>query len=80
MARPPRVAPDGRLHYGWDERLRLGKGRVLAVSSTAEGITTELVGRFDGYERGSSVLRFSTADGTDARYPPKTVWSVRDVG
>ena len=44
VARPPRVAPDGRLHYGWDERLRLGKGRVLAVSSTTEGLTRELVG------------------------------------
>lgn len=80
VARPPRVAPDGRLHYGWDERLRLGKGRVLAVSSTTEGLTRELVGRFDGYERGSSVLRFSTADGSETRLSTNTVWSVRDVG
>lgn len=29
--RPPRVAPDGRIHYGWDERLRLGRGRRLTV-------------------------------------------------
>ena len=28
----PGVGPDGRLHYGWDERLRLNRGRPLTVS------------------------------------------------
>ena len=30
VGRPPRVGPDGQLRYGWDERIRLGRGRVLA--------------------------------------------------
>jgi putative metallohydrolase (TIGR04338 family) len=80
VARPPRVGPDGRLHYGWDERLRLGKGRVLAVSSSVDGAVAELIARFDGYERGSSVLRFTDADGEETRVATRTVWSVRNVG
>ncbi len=80
VARPPRVGPDGRLHYGWDERLRLGKGRLLTVSTTVDGDTRELSGMFDGYERGASTLRFVVLDDSIVRIPTKTVWSVRDVG
>ena len=80
VARAPRVGPDGRLHYGWDERLRLNKGRPLTVSSTVDGEVHELSGTFEGYERGSSILRFVALDGTFVRIPMKTVWSVRDVG
>jgi putative metallohydrolase (TIGR04338 family) len=80
VARPPRVGPDGRLHYGWDERLRLGKGRLLTVSITVDGEGRELSGMFDGYERGASTLRFVTFDGDFVRVPTSTVWSVRDVG
>jgi putative metallohydrolase (TIGR04338 family) len=79
VARPPRVAPDGRLHYGCDERLRLGKGRLLTVSTTVDGAVHELSGMFHGYERGSSVLRFVMLDGNFARVPATAVWSVRDV-
>jgi putative metallohydrolase (TIGR04338 family) len=80
VARPPRPGPDGRLHYGWDERLRLNKGRLLAVSSWSDGVVTEVVARFDGYERGSSVLRFTDGSGHESRIATNTVWSVRDVG
>src|SRR4029450_8719449 len=31
VGRDPRVGPDGRLRYGWDGRLRLGRGRGPAV-------------------------------------------------
>ena len=83
VGRPPRVGPDGTLHYGWDERLRLGKGRVLTVSyRDDEGLPCELVGRFSGYERGWSVLRFESPDdpSSTTRVPTATVWAVRDVG
>jgi putative metallohydrolase (TIGR04338 family) len=80
VARPPRRGPEGRLHYGWDERLRLGKGRLLTVSTTVDGEVHELSGMFHGYERGWSVLRFVMLDGNFARVQTNAVWSVRDVG
>jgi putative metallohydrolase (TIGR04338 family) len=80
VGKPARLGPDARLHYGWDERLRLGKGRQLEVSFRhPNGDTGQLLGRFDGYERGSSVLRFTQPSCT-ARIPTSTVWAVRDVG
>jgi putative metallohydrolase (TIGR04338 family) len=79
VARPPRPGPDGRPHYGWDERLRLNKGQLLRVSCEHEGVPGEFIARFDGYERGSSLLRFTGGDGTQELIPTKTVWSVRDV-
>ena len=76
VGKPPRRGPDGRLHYGWDERLRLGKGRALQVSFRDAGdALTEHTAVFEGYERGSSVLRF--ADGT--RIVTASVWAVADV-
>jgi putative metallohydrolase (TIGR04338 family) len=76
VGKPPRRGPDGRLHYGWDERLRLGKGRALLVSyRDAHDDPTEHTAVFEGYERGSSVLRF--ADGT--RIVTASVWAVADV-
>jgi putative metallohydrolase (TIGR04338 family) len=79
VGKPPRRAPDTRLHYGWDERLRLGKGRTLRVSfCDAGGEPQHLEGTFDGYERGSSVLRLSDDTGT-ARVRTSAVWAVHDV-
>ena len=76
VGKPPRRGPDGRLHYGWDERLRLGKGRALQVSfRDAHDAPAEHTAVFEGYERGSSVLRF--ADGT--RIVTASVWAVADV-
>jgi putative metallohydrolase (TIGR04338 family) len=76
VAKPARRGPDGRLHYGWDERLRLGKGRLLRVSyRTEQAAPQEVTARFEGYERGSSVLRF--ADGS--RVVTNSVWAVADV-
>lgn len=63
VGKPPRRGPDGRLHYGWDERLRLGKGAALRVSFVdAQELPRDHTDVFLGYERGSSVLHF--ADGT----------------
>jgi len=82
VGRPPRVGPDGRLHYGWDERLRLGKGRVLAVSyRDVGGAERDLVGRFSGYERGWAVLRFEAPNepSSTTKVSTATVWAVRNV-
>ncbi len=76
VGKPPRRAPDGRLHYGWDERLRLGKGRALQVNfHDPHDTPVEHTAVFEGYERGSSVLRF--ADGT--RIVTASVWAVAAV-
>jgi putative metallohydrolase (TIGR04338 family) len=83
VGRPPRLGPDGTLHYGWDERLRLGKGRVLSVSyRDDEGLPQELISRFDGYERGWSVVRCQAPHDASliTRVPTASVWAVRDVG
>jgi putative metallohydrolase (TIGR04338 family) len=79
VARPPRPGPDGRLHYGWDERLRLNKGQLLTVSTTVDGVSTDFTGMFHGYERGASVLRWVAFTGDFVLIPSNAVWSVRDV-
>jgi putative metallohydrolase (TIGR04338 family) len=80
VGRPPRVGPDGQLRYGWDERIRLGRGRVLHVScTTPDGEPDVVTGRFEGYERGSSIVKLSSADGTITRVATASVWDVADA-
>jgi putative metallohydrolase (TIGR04338 family) len=81
VGKPARCGPDGRLRYGWDERLRLGRGRVVTVAHTVAGEGRSITGRFDGYERGASVVPVHGADGAvtrvrtaeiyDVTYPPQ---------
>jgi putative metallohydrolase (TIGR04338 family) len=82
VAKPARVGPDGRLRYGWDERLRLGRGRVLAVSHAdvldASG-WTRTVGTFAGYERGSSLIRLVTAGDVVTRVRAAAVFDAQFV-
>ena len=78
-ARPPRVGPDGRLRYGWDERLRLGTGAGAARVRTdaRRRAPRACPACFDGYERGSSVAALSWCDGSEfVRIPTKHVWWV----
>jgi putative metallohydrolase (TIGR04338 family) len=78
VGRPPRHGPDGRLHYGWDERLRLGRGELLSVlASCDDGGTVVHRGVFEGYERGAAVVRIAHADGTASRVRTASVWDVR---
>jgi len=76
VARPARTGPDGRLRYGWDERLRLSRGRVLDVSTHAPAGPSVITGVFEGFERGASTLRLTRA-GVALRVPAKDVWNVR---
>ena len=77
VGRPPRRGPDGHLHYGWDERLRLGRGEVLTVrATTADGTPLTCRGVFQGYERGAAVVRMGLADGTTRLVPTAFVWDV----
>lgn len=70
VARPARLGPDGRWRYGWDERLRLAKGRTVTVQySSADGTPGRVTGVFERYERGASLLRLLP----DARGPVRVV-------
>jgi len=81
VARPPRAGPDGLLHYGWDERLRLGRDRSLRIGYTPPGARpSELHGVLTGRERGSSVLVVRPHHGRPVervRVPVSSVWRVR---
>jgi putative metallohydrolase (TIGR04338 family) len=80
VGRPPRVGPDGRPRYGWDERLRLGRGRWLSVAYTdRDGEQRRSAGTFLGYERGSSIVRLERADHTIARVPTAGIWDIGDA-
>ena len=80
VGRPPRVGPDGQLRYGWDERIRLGRGHILHVScTTPDGDPQVVTGRFEGYERGSSIVRLSAPDDTITRVATVSVWDVADA-
>jgi len=81
IGRSPRRGPDGVLRYGWDERLRLGRGRVLRIQYTApDSGPAEIVGRFERFERGASLLRVVTGPHDDvARVPAASVWNVSDA-
>lgn len=83
VGRPPRVGPDGRLRYGWDERLHLGKGRrILDVhhDERAPGNVgpTCTRGAFEGWGRKGSTLRLRFR-GDLVTVPAAAVWDVRPV-
>jgi putative metallohydrolase (TIGR04338 family) len=71
IGRPARRAPDGSFDYAWDERLRLGRGRSLAVSwgddDHAVGVLTS---------RAHATVRLRGADTTHA-IPERQIWRVR---
>ncbi len=79
VGKQPRTGPDGRLRYGWDERLRLGKGRTLAVCYEArDGSPIATTGTFEGFDRGGSNLRIRVgAAARPLRIAAKSVWDVR---
>ncbi|HEY7105439.1 MAG TPA: hypothetical protein VH986_03465 [Acidimicrobiia bacterium] len=80
IGRPPRTGPDGRLRYGWDERLRLGRGRRLTVRYlTPAGVPDSVTARFDRYERGAATLRLTTDGGTPMVVATAAVWDVADA-
>jgi hypothetical protein len=78
----PRTGPDGRLRYGWDERLRLGKGRLLDVhhhcGHGVEAGSTCTRGRFEGWGRNGSSVRLHVGNDRVA-LPAASVWDVRPV-
>ena len=80
VGKPARTGPDGRVHYGWDERLHLGRGRTLAVFYVLGGVPCRTIGRFDRYERGSSIVPLvDELEGTVVRIATASIYDVADV-
>jgi putative metallohydrolase (TIGR04338 family) len=75
VGRGARAGPDGRLRYGWDERLRLGRDRHLVVRWLTPDGSADASGTFLGYEPGGAVVRLHAADEVQ-RIPTRSVWSV----
>ena len=75
VGRPARTGPDGRLHYGWDERLRLGRDRHLTVRFLGAGGPDDATGTFVGYERGGAFVRLAH-DAAVRRVPTDAIWTV----
>jgi hypothetical protein len=76
IGRSARPGPDGRLHYGWDERLRLGRDKALTVRWLGPDGPGDSSGTFLGYERGGAHVRLDAGDARLHRIPTEAVWSV----
>jgi putative metallohydrolase (TIGR04338 family) len=79
VGKPPLLGPDGRLRYGWDERLRLSKEQTLVVCHQGRGgAPTATTGVFEGWDRGARTIRVRVGRAADPwRIPVKAVWDVR---
>ena len=74
VGEPPRRGPDGRWRYGCDERLRLARGRRVAIR--ADGDETPITGRVETFERRGAVVVLR--DGEAARRVSRaSVWDVQ---
>jgi hypothetical protein len=71
VGKPARLGPDGRWHYAWDERLRLGRDKRLTVRWTggesATGILTS---------RAHATVTLCAEDGTTTKIREREIWSV----
>jgi putative metallohydrolase (TIGR04338 family) len=78
VGKAPRAGPDGRLHYGWDERLRLGKGKRLTVHWLGPSTAATATGTHVGYERSGSIVRVVAAEHCESelRIPKRAIWAV----
>jgi hypothetical protein len=74
VADAPRRGPDGQWRYGWDERLRLARGRRVLVRAGGDG--DEIRGVLETSERRGAVLVVREGDVT-RRVPVDRVWFVQ---
>jgi len=82
VGKAARIGPDGRYRYGWDERLRLGRGRLVEVSHRIDDgpdDRTAMVtsGEFVGYARGSSIVQICRLDGVVSPVRASTIYDVQ---
>ncbi|MCZ7526379.1 MAG: hypothetical protein M5U14_08415 [Acidimicrobiia bacterium] len=74
VGQPARRGPDGRWHYGWDERIHLGLGRTLAVLHRRDGEAVRTTGVLERRGAASLLLR---VDGARVPVARATIWDVR---
>lgn len=74
IAAPPRIGPDGGFDYGWDERLRLGRGRGFVVG-WGEGRRAS--GTLISRAHRTITLRDSQGE---SRVPERAIWRVTPTG
>jgi len=75
VGRPARPGPDGRIRYGWDERLRLSRGQVRTVQwLDPAGCDQAAMGVVDGFERGATLRLL--VDDLALRVPTTAIWHV----
>jgi putative metallohydrolase (TIGR04338 family) len=68
---PARLSPAGEFDYGWEERLRLGRGKRLTVHFDTEGAAT-------GVLMSRAHRAVTLRDGDDVvTVPERSIWSVR---
>jgi putative metallohydrolase (TIGR04338 family) len=72
VAAAPRRGPDGQWRYGWDERLRLARGRTILVRADRD----EIRGVLETSERRGAVLVMRDGELT-RRVPVDQVWFVQ---
>jgi hypothetical protein len=75
VAPPPRVGPSGIYDYGWDERLRLGRGKrfVVEYDSPTNSIETK-----SGVLASRARRRVTLEDGAELHViPERAIWRVR---
>jgi putative metallohydrolase (TIGR04338 family) len=80
IGKPPRFGPDGRLRYGWDERLRLGKGKVLTVRWLGAARADQATGTFLGYERSGARERLDGDNAGMHSIPTRDIWADEPSG
>ncbi len=76
VGKPPRSGPDGRLRYGWDERLRLGRGKRLTVRWLGTAGPDAATGTFLGFERSGAGVRLDGAAEHRHAIPTRAIWAV----
>ena len=73
IAAPPRRSPTGEYDYGWEERLRLGRGKKLVVHYDTDGITTGVL-----LSRAHRAVTLQTTE-DQITIPERTIWAVRSA-
>jgi hypothetical protein len=76
VAAPPRLGPTGSYDYGWDERLRLGRGRLLTVAYTPGDDISDAAATGVLVSRAHRKVTLRADEG-DHVIPERTIWHVR---
>ncbi len=78
LAHPARCGPDGRLRYGWDERIRLSRGRYLSLRYASESRPdASVTGRLEGPARRGRAVKVQPLGAVPEVVLVDSVWDVQ---